>query len=153
MCGPPQHESRRDLLPRFFITICILIHAAFSYCSTIDELSPLYVWKFSSNCKFHFGAPYKTDSHLSRQARCTCSICYKKNRTDSKLRLSSHQLWFKVSPLCRMRSVGVLVLVTLFSYSEAACSVDGFTCIEHAGLQRCWKLVVPAKAKTAAAFG
>jgi hypothetical protein len=65
-------------------------------CHGKDTLRDVPVWKVSFNCKFHFGAPYNTDSHLPRRARCTWSVCYTKSRTDSWLRLSLNQLWFKV---------------------------------------------------------
>jgi hypothetical protein len=68
------------------VCVCVCVHMCVCVCVYVCVYVPACVWKVSFNRKFHFGAPYNTDSHLSRRARCTCSVCYTKNRTDSKLR-------------------------------------------------------------------
>jgi hypothetical protein len=43
--------------------------------SSAVEDQVLCVWKVSFNCKLHFGAPYNTDSHLSRWASVCVCVC------------------------------------------------------------------------------
>jgi hypothetical protein len=94
--SPPQSRTRiKFLLVPSFALMCTCAFFYYSGLSLSCCGQPTHLNVVESLfCKFHFGAPRNTDSHLSRRERRTGGICCAKFRTDSKLRLSLIQICF-----------------------------------------------------------